>query len=128
MLDATKVYPIGGSEPPTEQGEKFEPYHCEEGPFAFCWTCHGFLVGPPGRRLCGCHEPTPLPPALVEKARVLDGIRDALAESFRRRWFRLLIPLIGDAAESEARAAWEALWPVARERAARRLREKGLTP
>jgi hypothetical protein len=126
MLDANVLYTTGNAEQLLEEGEELVPYYSEEGPFAFCWTCHGFLVGPPGRRLCNCHEPVPLPPALAEKARVLDGMRDALAECYRRRWFRLLLPLIGDANESEARAAWGALWPVARERAARRLSEKGL--
>ena len=103
------------------------PYHSEDGPYLFCFTCHGYLVGPVGRRLCDCGEPAPLPPTLVEKARVLDGMRDALAESYRRRWFRLLIALVDDTEEAEARAAWDALWPVARERAARKLAERGLS-
>ena len=109
-----------------EEDELFVPYHEEGGQYELCWTCHGYLVGPPGRRLCSCHEPAPLPPVLAEKARVLEGMRDALAETYRRRWFRLLIPLLGDADEVEARAAWDALWPVARVRAARRLSERGM--
>ena len=109
-----------------EDDAQLVPYHSEEGPYVFCFTCHGYLVGPVGRRLCNCEEPAPLPPDLAEKARILDGICDALAESYRRRWFRLLTPLLDDADKAEARAAWDALWLVARARAARKLAERGL--
>ena len=104
----------------------FVPYEAEEGPYVFCFQCHGYLVGPVGRRLCECGAPEALPDHLMEKARVAGGMRDALAESYRRRWFRLLIPLLGDANEAEVRVAWVALWSVARERATRRLAERGL--
>ncbi|MBA3426371.1 MAG: hypothetical protein H0U04_17965 [Rubrobacter sp.] len=102
------------------------PHYSEEGPYVFCFTCHGYLVGPVGRRLCECGAPEPLPDHLAEKARMLGGMRDALAEAYRRRLFRLLIAFLGDANEAEARAAWDALWTVARERATRRLAERGL--
>ena len=110
-----------------EDEEPFVAYHSEEGPYLFCFECHGYLVGPPGRRLCGCGEPAPLPPRLAEKARVLEGVRDALAETYRRRWFKLVLPLIGDADRAEARAAWDALWPAARRRAALLMKERGLS-
>jgi hypothetical protein len=127
MVVAPVTHSIPDEDLLPEDDELFVPYHAEEGPYEVCWTCHGFLVGPPGRRLCACHEPAPLPPGLAEKARVLDGMRDALAEAYRRRWFRLLLRLIGDADRAEARAAWDALWPVARRRAARLMEERGLS-
>jgi hypothetical protein len=124
MIVTKEVYP---PTPESEEAEEaFAPYESGEGPYIFCWGCHGFIIGPPGRRLCSCHNPAPLPPALAEKALALDGMRDALAEAYRRRWFRLLLHVLGDAEETEARAAWEALWPVARERATRKLAERGL--
>lgn len=109
-----------------EETGPFVPYHAEEGPFAFCWDCHGYLVGPPGRRLCHCQESPTVSPADAEKLHALEALRDALAETYRRRWFRVLMPLLEGADEDEARAAWDGLWTAARERAARRLAERGL--
>lgn len=63
-------------------------------------------------------------PAEAEKFRALEAQRDALAETYRRRWFRVLMPLLDE--EDEARAAWDGLWISARSRAARRLAEGGL--
>jgi hypothetical protein len=103
---------------------RFVPYHSEDEPLVLCWDCHGYLVGPPGRRLCHCQEPGAVSPAEAEKFRALEALRDALAETYRRRWFRVLMPLLG--AEDEARAAWDGLWIAARPRAARRLAERGL--
>jgi hypothetical protein len=107
-----------------EEGDPFVPYHSEEEHPVLCWTCHGFLVGPPGRRLCHCRELGTVSPAEAEKLRSLEALRDALAEAYRRRWFRVLIPLLD--AEDEARAAWDGLWSAALSRAARRLAEGGL--
>jgi hypothetical protein len=56
----------------------------------------------------------------------LAALRDALAETYRRRWFKVLRPLLDGATEDEARAAWTSLWPAVRERAARKLAERGL--
>jgi len=102
----------------------FVPYYAEDEPPVLCWECHGYIVGPPGRRLCHCHEPGIVSPAEAEKYRALKALRDALAEAYRRRWFLVLMPLLD--AEDEARAAWESLWCAARKRAARRLAERGL--
>jgi hypothetical protein len=63
-------------------------------------------------------------PVEAEKFRALEALRDALAETYRRRWFRVLMPLLD--AEDEARAAWDGLWIAARGRAARRLAERSL--
>jgi hypothetical protein len=102
----------------------FVPYHSEDEPPVLCWDCHGYLVGPPGRRLCHCQEPGAVSLVEAEKFRALKALRDALAETYRRRWFRVLMPLLD--AEDEARAAWDGLWIAARGRAARRLAERGL--
>jgi hypothetical protein len=80
------------------------PYHAEDEPPVLCWDCHGYLVGPPGRRLCHCPQPGAVSPAEAERLRALETMRDALAETYRRRWFRVLMPLLG-CAEDEARAA-----------------------
>ena len=109
-----------------EDDELFVPHHAEERPYTFCFECHGYLIGPVERRLCNCGAPTPLPPRLAEKARVLDGVRDALAEAYRRRLFRIMLPMLDGATEEDAREAWRALWPVARTRAARCMEERGL--
>jgi hypothetical protein len=108
-----------------EYDELFVPYHAEEGPYEVCWTCHGFLVGPPGRRLCACHEPDPIAPGCAGQAEAREAITDVLANTLRRRWFARLKPLMHD--EEEARGLWDALYPVARRRAAWRLAERGLT-
>jgi hypothetical protein len=102
----------------------FVPYHSEDEPPVLCWDCHGYLVGPPGRRLCHCQEPGAVSLVEAEKFRALKALRDALAETYRRRWFRVLMPLLD--AEDEARAAWDGLWIAARGRAARRLAERSL--
>jgi hypothetical protein len=102
----------------------FVPYHAEDEPPVLCWDCHGYLVAPPGRRLCHCQEPGAVSPAEGEKFRALEALRDALAEAYRRRWFRVLMPLLD--VEDEARAAWDGLWSSARSRAARRLAERSL--
>ena len=107
----------------TEEGP-FVPYHAEDEPPVLCWDCHGYLVGPPGRRLCHCQQPGIMSPTEAEKFRTLEPLRDALAEVYRRRWFLVLLPLLD--AEDEARAAWEGLWVSARKRAAWRLAERGL--
>jgi len=104
-----------------EEAGPFVPYHSEDEPPVLCWDCHGYLVGPPGRRLCHCQKPGTVSPAETEKFRALEAIRDALAEAYRRRWFRVLMPLLD--AEDEARAAWDALLCAARKRAACRLAE-----
>src|SRR5215211_6128548 len=44
----------------------FVPHHAEEG-FVLCWECHGYLVGPVGRRLCRCQDLGPVSPAQSEK-------------------------------------------------------------
>jgi hypothetical protein len=102
----------------------FVPYHAEDEPPVLCWDCHGYLVGPPGRRLCHCQESGAVSSADADKRRALDALRDALAETYRRRWFRVLMPLLDD--KGEARVAWDALWSAARLRAARRLAEGDL--
>lgn len=61
-----------------------------------------------------------------EKARVRDGIQNALAASYRRRWWRILRPMLDGAGKDEAREVWRALWPLALERAERRMKERGL--
>jgi hypothetical protein len=103
------------------------PYHAEDETPVLCWDCHGFLVGPPGRRLCHCQGSGTVPPAEAEKFHALEALRDAMAETYRRRWFRVLMPLLDSADEDEARAAWDGLWTAARSRAARRLAESGLS-
>ncbi len=120
MIGPSPVYP------PEPEG-RIIPHYSEAGPFVFCFGCHGYLVGPEGQRLCDCNEPAPLPPHLAEKARVLAGMRDALAETYRRRLFRILMPLLTDVTEEEARAAWDGLFPASRERATRKLAERGLS-
>jgi len=85
-----------------------------------CWDCHGWLIGPPETRLCHCQKPASV-------SREFGVLRDAFAESYRRRWFRILMPLLDSADEDEARAVWDGLWTAARERAARRLAERGLS-
>ena len=110
MIDADQLYLTGVA----EDDKPFVPHESEEGPYAPCWTCHGFLIGPPGRRLCGCHEPAPLAPALAEKVRALEGLRDVLAEGYRHRWFGIILPLLDSPDEDEGRLLWRCLWPVAR--------------
>jgi hypothetical protein len=107
-----------------EEYGPFVPYHAEDEPHILCWECHGFLVGPPGRRLCHCQEPGAVSPAEAGKYLALEALRDALAECYRRRWFRVLMPLLE--AEDEGRTAWDSLWNAARLRATRRLAERGL--
>jgi hypothetical protein len=99
----------------------FVPHHIEDegGPFEICWQCHGWIIGPPGRRLCVCPQPGSVSSAFA-------ALRDALAQSYRQRWFKVLRPVLDDADKDEARAVWEALLPAACERAARRLAERGL--
>ena len=97
------------------------PHHIEdeEGPFEICWQCHGWLIGPSGRRLCVCPQPGSVSSAFA-------ALRDALAQSYRQRWFKVLRPVLDDADKDQARAVWEALLPAAHERAARRLAARGL--
>lgn len=64
-----------------------------------------------------------------EKVRAWNALRDVLAESYRRRLFRVFGPIlegIGEAEgrEEEARAIWDALWRVGFDCAERRLFEK----
>jgi hypothetical protein len=64
-----------------------------------------------------------------EKVRRWNALRDVLAESYRRRLFRMYRPIlecIGDPEEreKEARSIWEALWPIARDCAEQRLFER----
>jgi len=99
--------------------EPLVPYHSEDGDFELCWTCHGYLVGPPETRLCDCPRPGAVSPAFA-------ALRDALAQSYRRRWFRVLVPSLDSADEDDARAVWDGLWSAAREHAARRLAQRGL--
>jgi hypothetical protein len=54
------------------------------------------------------------------------ALRDALAETYRRRWFKVLRPMLDDATKDEVQAAWDGLRPAAQEQAARRLAERGL--
>ena len=108
----------------TEEGP-FVPYHTEEGAFVLCWGCHGYLVGPPGRRLCRCQDPGPISSAESEKLSSLRALRDALAECYRRRWFKVLLQHMDGADEGEARAAWSSLLRPARERAARKVAKRG---
>jgi hypothetical protein len=102
----------------------FVPYH-DENVVVYCWDCHGFVIGPPGRRLCHCQDPGPLSPTDAETLRSLEALRDALAETLRVQLFKLLLPMLDGAAEDEARAAWDSLWGAARSLAARRLAEEG---
>lgn len=110
----------------TEPHGPFVPYHDEDGAFVLCWDCHGYLIGPPGRRLCRCEEPGPVSPTEETRLRALEALRDALAESYRRRWFRVLMPILDGAPEDEARAAWDGLRCAACKRAARRLAKRNL--
>lgn len=57
---------------------------------------------------------------------VVDGLVATLAASYRRRWFRILMPVLDGATEEEAREVWDALLPLAVERAERRLIERGI--
>ena len=107
-----------------EGEELFVPYHAEEGPYEVCWTCHGYLVGPPGRRLCGCAEPDPIAPGCAGQAEAREAMIDVLADTLRGRWFARLKPVMQD--EEEARGLWNALYRVARRRAASKLAERGL--
>jgi hypothetical protein len=109
-----------------EENGPLVPYHSEDGPPILCWDCHGFLVGPPGRRLCHCQEPGAVSPAEADRLRSLEALRDALAATHRMRLFKVLHPMLDGATEDEARAAWDGLWATARLRAARRLAERGL--
>jgi len=104
----------------------FVPYHEEDGAFVLCWDCHGYLVGPPGSRLCRCEEPGPVSPTEEARFLAIEALRDALAEAYRRRWFRVLMPLLEGAIEDESRAAWDGLRCAACKRAARRLAERKL--
>lgn len=106
--------------------DPFQPYHSEDEPVVACFSCHGMLVGRPGQRLCHCGKPEPLPPALAEKARVLQEVRDATAATYRKRIFPLVLALLDGADESEGRELWRALWPVARDHIERRMEERGL--
>lgn len=61
-----------------------------------------------------------------EQVRQWHQLRDVLAESYRRRLFRVLAPVlreigVEEGREQEARAMWDALWPTAQDMAARRL-------
>jgi|SRR5215211_955554 len=76
----------------TEEDVPLVPYHEEDGAFVLCWSCHGFLVGPPDRRLCNCQEPGPASPAEAERLHSLEALRDALAETHRMRLFKVLRP------------------------------------
>jgi hypothetical protein len=110
-------------------GEEYGPfvaYHSEDEPPVMCWECHGYLVGPPGRRLCHCQQPDAVSPAEADRLRSLEALRDALAATHRKRLFKVLCPMLDGATEDEARAAWDGLWCAARLRAARRLAERGL--
>jgi hypothetical protein len=49
---------------------------------------------------------------------------DVLADTLRGRWFARLKPVMQD--EEEARGLWNALYCVARRRAASKLAERGL--
>jgi hypothetical protein len=104
----------------------FVPYHSEDEPSVLCWDCHGWLIGPHERRFCHCKEPGAVSPADAERFRSLEALRDALAEAYRMRLFKVLLPLLDGVTKGEARAAWDSLWTAARLRAARRLAERGL--
>jgi hypothetical protein len=109
-----------------DEGEEIVPHHTEDDAFVVCWTCHLWIVAPVGRPLCTCSVPGPVSPGEADKLVALEALRDALASAYRRRLFKLLLPMLDGATRDEAEAAWTGLWPVARERAARRLRERGL--
>src|SRR5829696_7147256 len=91
--------------PPEPIAERlFIPYHSEAEPPLVCWEgCHGYLIGPPGTRLCVCPQPRAVSPAFA-------ALRDALAATHRTRLFKLLRPMLDGATEDEARAAWDGLW------------------
>ena len=91
----------------------FVPYHSEDEPPVLCWECHGYLVGPPGRRLCHCQEPVVVSPAEADRLRSLEALRDALAAAHRERLFKVLRPMLDGATKDEARTAWDSLWPFA---------------
>ena len=115
MVAPETVYPPE----PVAEGP-FVPYHSADEDPVFCWEgCHGFIIGPLGTRLCVCPQPQPVSPAFV-------AMRDALAEIYRRRWFKVLRPSLDGATENEARVAWDGLWVAAQQRAAHRLAERGL--
>lgn len=61
-----------------------------------------------------------------EKFRVQDLLQNTLAASYRRRFFQVIRPMLDGAGEEEAREVWRALWLIARERAERRMVERGL--
>ena len=50
MMTATRNMPVGEGVAP------LVPYHSEAEEPEFCWDCHGWLVGPPGTRLCHCPQ------------------------------------------------------------------------
>ena len=123
---ASVLAAVGGSAVTSIEAEAcFVPYYANDG-FVLCWSCHGYLIGPPGRRLCRCQEPGPVSPAEAEKLRTLEALRDARAAGYRRRWFKVLLQYADGADEDEARAMWDGLWTAARLRAARGLAERGL--
>jgi hypothetical protein len=103
------------------------PHHSEDDTFVICWRCHLWLIAPPERRLCQCEEPSPVSLAEADRLQALEALRDALAATYRRRWFKVLLPLLDDADKSEGLAAWEGLWSAAQRRAANRLAESGLS-
>src|SRR5215211_2333829 len=113
------VAPLGSIPDATlwsEDDEPFVSYHSEAGPYELCWACHGFLVGPPGRRLCACGEPDPIAPGGAGRAEAREDMADVLADALRRQWFGRLRSVMQD--EEEARGLWDELYPVARRRAA----------
>jgi hypothetical protein len=118
-LDSIPIATLG-----PEDDEPFGSYHSDEGPYEVCWACHGFLVGPPGRRLCTCGEPDPIAPGSAGQAEAREDMADVLADALRRRWFCRLRSVMQD--EEEARGLWDALHPIAERRAASRLAERGL--
>jgi hypothetical protein len=126
------VYPPSIGTPPEDDPSSADqigpivPYHSQDETCILCWSCHGFVIGPPGRRLCACAEPGPASRAEADKLQALAALRDARAVGYQRRWFKLLLPHMEGADEDEALAVFEALWRPACERAARRLAERGL--
>jgi hypothetical protein len=124
MVVAPVTHSIRDEDLLPEEDEPFVPHHAEEGPHEVCWTCHGFLVGPLGRRLCACGEPDPIAPGREGQALAREDLIDVLADALRGRWFDRLKPEIR--AEEEARSLWDALYPAARRRAASKLAERGL--
>src|SRR5687768_16645838 len=88
-----------------EDDEPFVSYHSEEGPYEVCSACHGFLVGPPGRRLCECGEPDPIAPGGAGRAEAREDMTAILSDALRRRWFGCLKSVMQD--EDEARDLWD---------------------